>query len=80
MPYARFVQMLRIIAQEEAHQQAWELFLAGNARKEETFAQYARRMKAENRTPEPRDEQSTARIVQGVRERLGVLYRPPITA
>src|SRR5690606_41591603 len=38
IPYARFVPMLRVIAQERAHEQAWQLYSQGAGKKNESFA------------------------------------------
>src|SRR5690606_2141005 len=50
IPFARFVQMLRVISQEKAHEQAWQLYSQGAGKKNESFADYAKRVGAENRT------------------------------
>ncbi len=73
------VQMLRVIGQESAHKQAWEAFLAGNGKKHETFAVFARRTGAEARTKPPTavTENERRSTVESVKRKLGPLYRPP---
>lgn len=74
--------MLRVIQQDLAHGEAWDLFVAGAAEKNENFGHYARRTGLDNRTP-PDSETTradTERTVQDVKKRLGAFYRPPITA
>ena len=71
--------MLRVISQEKAHEQAWQLYSQGAGKKNEAFADYAKRVGAENRTPPPAavSEQDRRAAVDGVRRKLGRLYRPP---
>lgn len=71
--------MLRVISQEKAHEQAWQAYLQGAGKKNESFAAYAKRVGAENRTPPPAavSEQERRAAVDGVRRKLGRLYRPP---
>ena len=71
--------MLRVIAQERAHDTAWQAYLQGAGKKNESFADYAKRVGAENRTPPPAvmSEQDRRAAVDGVRRKLGRLYRPP---
>lgn len=74
--------MLRVTQQELANDRIWDMFIAGAAKKDETFDHYARRLGADNRTP-PDSETTradTERTVQDVKRRLGAFYRPPITA
>src|SRR5690606_10957618 len=53
IPYARFVQMLRVIHQERAHDTAWQAYLQRAGTKHEAFADYAPPPGAENRAPPP---------------------------
>lgn len=74
--------MLRVIHQEQAATQAWDLFLAGNSKKNETYSQYAKRIGAEARTRPPAEtsERERANTIRDTQRRLGRLYRAPIKA
>lgn len=74
--------MLRVIDQERASAQAWDLFVSGAARKNESFADYAKRIGAEARTPPPAavSRAERERTIAIVKQRLGRFYRPPIRA
>lgn len=82
LPFARFMQMLRVINQQENNDRAWDLYVAGASKKDESFDRYARRVGAESRTPPSEEEQqvAAAATVEAVKSRLGSLYRPPIQA
>lgn len=82
IPYARFLQMLRVINQEQARAEAWDLWIRGAGNKNETFAKYAQRIGAEARTPLPAPVTAAGndRTIERVKSRLGRLYRPPIKA
>lgn len=69
--------MLRVINQERSNAQAWDLYLQGAGKKGEAFRDYARRIGAEARTPEPTSIDRD-RVVAAVKQKLGAFYRPPV--
>lgn len=74
--------MLRVIAQERAHDAAWQAYLQGAGKKNEPFDKFARRINAEARTPPEAGVSAAERIatVMAVKRRLGRFYKPPIQA
>ncbi len=74
--------MLRVAQQEKEHRLAWEAFIAGHARKNETFEKYTRRVGAEARTPPSAEgnEAERAATINAVKSRLGGFYRSPAQA
>lgn len=74
--------MLRVIHQMDGRSEAWDLFVAGAAKKNESFDKYARRIGAEARTPETSEAAAAdkARAIGSVKSKLGRFYRPPIKA
>lgn len=82
IPYARFIQMLRVIGQERHYDGAWNAWLAGNRHKNDrTFGEHLQRLHIDRTRP----DEGTARAdrereLARTRAKLGRLYRPPIKA
>ena len=74
--------MLRIIDQEQGERMAWDLYVAGNGKKNETWPDYARRTGTLAVTPPDESDRraADARIITDVQRRLGNLYKPPLQA
>lgn len=71
--------MLRVIDQENADAQAWELFAAGAGRQDETFSKYKRRIGVNTLTPLDAPDQASRRerTIRDVQRRLGRFYKSP---
>lgn len=71
--------MLRVNAQERNRRDMWDLFVAGAAKKKETFERFLRRTGAQVITPMPVSEQreASSRTIERVKRKLGRFYRPP---
>ena len=69
--------MLRIIDQEQGERMAWDLYVAGNGKKNETWPDYARRTGTLAVTPPDAASvrEQDQRTIQTVRNKLGRLYQ-----
>ena len=74
--------MLRIAEQHDSEQKAWELYVAGNGKKNESWPDYAKRTGtlAATRPDATTRRASDERTIRDVKRRLGKLYKPPIQA